>query len=387
MISDLALIYVHSLMTFLWGLVSLLMGIILFFFNIPEKETLKTYRVSVRVLSIDYLILAVLVFFLFFFGMRDSTKDIIPIYILLINISQAVIMPFVFATLYTSLDYVRKNTISHNIIPGSILIFLYVVSATIFGDPICGTLSIFFSRLDHPTVFLRLLLLLFYVYQMTYYALFLKKQSARYYKHVDDYYSDTLKLKPTWVNACYYFTFTMGLMGIAATLIEDLYFDCIFTFLFLLFYFVLALVYMQYKSMFLQQDIVFVKDLSQYNVPIDDKQQYRFNWEKTKSRILTQKLYLQSGITVNDMAALFQTNRTSFSNALNKNEEQSFSSFINQLRIEEARRLMTDHSEMSLTDIALQCGFTEQSNFTRQFKLLCNETPAVWKDKNKARLS
>jgi len=151
---------------------------------------------------------------------------------------------------------------------------------------------------------------------------------------------------------------------------------------FSIYYFLFAIMYMQYKNIFTKLEPEFIKDLALVNpVENEDKTQkktYGFSWSNSKSQILDRQLYLQPGITVNDMSVLFHTNRTTFSTQLNKNEGLTFNQFINTLRIERAKQLLIENPHLTLADVAQQCGYTEQSNFTRQFRQLCNETPAVW---------
>jgi len=146
---------------------------------------------------------------------------------------------------------------------------------------------------------------------------------------------------------------------------------------------------MQYKSIATSLDPASVDDSfqgdSRDDVYGEENPKNIFNWQKARHYIINQKLYLQAGITVNKLSELFHTNRTSFSSAVNKNEGQNFSMFINQLRMVEAKKILTENPEKTLTEIAQHCGYTEQSNFTRQFRQLCGDTPAVWKEKNKKR--
>jgi AraC-like DNA-binding protein len=153
--------------------------------------------------------------------------------------------------------------------------------------------------------------------------------------------------------------------------------------------FLFTLMYMQYKSIATSLDPASVDDSfqgdSRDDVYGEENPKNIFNWQKARHYIINQKLYLQAGITVNKLSELFHTNRTSFSSAVNKNEGQNFSMFINQLRMVEAKKILTENPEKTLTEIAQHCGYTEQSNFTRQFRQLCGDTPAVWKEKNKKR--
>ena len=372
----------HSIVTFIWGLVCLLMGITLMAFHMPESETVKTYRISVRILSVNYLILSLFVFCLVFLDLRNCPDDVFPFTILLISTSQELILAYVLISLYVPRNFVRKNFLYYNIIPLSILIILYGMCVLLFGDPVCDSIPHFFSLLLRPTVLIRFLLLLFNIYQIVFYSVLLQKLSARYTRCLERYYSDTIHLKPQWVKKTFCFAVFAGISSMIPHLFKDYVPDIIFMVVFSIYYFLFAIMYMQYKNIFTKLEPEFIKDLALVNpVENEDKTQkktYGFSWSNSKSQILDRQLYLQPGITVNDMSVLFHTNRTTFSTQLNKNEGLTFNQFINTLRIERAKQLLIENPHLTLADVAQQCGYTEQSNFTRQFRQLCNETPAVW---------
>lgn len=372
----------HSVVTLIWGLICLLMGVTLLVFNIPEKETTQTYRVSVRILSINYLILSLLVFCMVILDLRNSPDDVFPFPILLISTSQGLILVYALISLYAPKNFVRKNILYYNIIPLLLLIMLYVLSALFLGDPVCESIPGFFSKLSHPAISVRFLLLLFNIYQIVFYNAMFQNLSARYTQYLNQYYSDTVQLKPRWAKQNFYFAITIGISSIVSSLFKDVFIDSIFTIVFCIYYFVFAIRYMQYKGIFVKLEPEFIEDLAQ-NQPVEnaagrERKPSGFNWGKVRSQIIDQRLYLQSGVTVNQMAKLFCTNRTTFSTLLNKNEKQSFNLFINVLRIEYAQYLILEKPELTLLEISQQCGYTEQSNFTRWFKKLCNETPAAW---------
>ena len=358
------------------------MGVTLMAFNIPEYETVKTYRISVRILSANYLILSLLVFCMVFFGLRNCPDDVFPFPVLLISTSQGFIFAYALVSLYAPKNFARKKVLYYNILPLSLLIILYGVFAAFLGDPVCTSIPDFFSKLLHPTIFIRLLLLVFNIFQIVFYNSMVQKLSVRYTQYLNQYYSDTIQLKPQWAKKNFYMAVMVGLMSIISSLFKDVLIDTIFTVLFCIYYFLFAIMYMQYEEIFKKLEPEFIEDLTQRN-PVQkiisgEKKFCGFNWLTAKRHIIDKKLYLQSGVTVNDMAEFFNTNRTTFSTLLNKNERQNFNSFINTLRIEHAKQLLIENPQLSIVEISQQCGYTEQSNFTRQFKLLCNETPAAW---------
>ena len=385
-ISIMSIGQIHSVATFTLGLICLLMGVNLLAFNIPEKEIVRTYKASVRILAVNYLVLSFLVFCMEFFGLRNSPDDIFPMPILMINLSQGLILTYSLVTLYAPKHYAWEKVIYYNIIPLSLLIAIYTICAMMFGDPVCDSLTYFFSNLSHPVILMRFILLLFVVYQIAFFAIQIQKLAVRYTECLNQYYSDTIQLKPEWAKRNFYFATTIGVLSLVTCLFKNILYDTIFTILFAGFYYLFALRYMRYESIFMKLEPKFIEDLSladkSENITTDDKQN-GFIWKNARTHIIEQKLFLQSGITVKDLAELFQTNRTSFSAALNKHERENFNTFINRLRIEHAKQLLLEKPELTIAYISEQCGYSEQSNFTRQFKQHCNETPAAWAKNSK----
>jgi AraC-like DNA-binding protein len=52
--------------------------------------------------------------------------------------------------------------------------------------------------------------------------------------------------------------------------------------------------------------------------------------------------------------------------------------YIMKSRLEKATRLLV-HSDQSLVEIASQCGFADQSAFTRHFRAAVQVTPAIYR--------
>ena len=56
-----------------------------------------------------------------------------------------------------------------------------------------------------------------------------------------------------------------------------------------------------------------------------------------------------------------------------------YAGWLNRLRIEKAKELLTAHPEWSNEAVARECGFTDRSYFQRKFKELTGRTPAEWR--------
>ena len=112
------------------------------------------------------------------------------------------------------------------------------------------------------------------------------------------------------------------------------------------------------------------------------KNNKRLAWCDLKIQIIRDKYYLKTGVNIEDMAHFLKIGRTSLSTFINLEEGMNFNAWINSLRIEEAKILLLQYPHFSLTQIAEMVGYTESSNFSRQFKLIINESPSVWRQFN-----
>ncbi|MDD2952658.1 MAG: helix-turn-helix domain-containing protein [Parabacteroides sp.] len=89
--------------------------------------------------------------------------------------------------------------------------------------------------------------------------------------------------------------------------------------------------------------------------------------------------FLENGITIEQLANLIPSNRTYLSNFINTEFKCSFSSWINNLRMEYAKRLLIDHPKMPIEQIACDSGFSSSCKFGKRFKEIENMTASEWR--------
>ncbi|MDV6235304.1 helix-turn-helix domain-containing protein [Leptospira ellisii] len=80
---------------------------------------------------------------------------------------------------------------------------------------------------------------------------------------------------------------------------------------------------------------------------------------------LEEKRYLDEELRLPDLAAYLGVSVHQASLYLNQYKNMSFTDFINQNRIEEAKRLILEETNRNLIDIGLECGFNSYSPFHR----------------------
>ena len=94
-----------------------------------------------------------------------------------------------------------------------------------------------------------------------------------------------------------------------------------------------------------------------------------------------QKLYQNPNITMPQVAKRIGLPSPKFSQLLNEKLDKSFSLYINEWRIAQAKSVLTSQSNQKMDDLAEQCGFNSSSTFYSVFKKLTGLTPAKYREK------
>jgi AraC family transcriptional regulator len=87
---------------------------------------------------------------------------------------------------------------------------------------------------------------------------------------------------------------------------------------------------------------------------------------------------LSGRLRVSDLSSVVQMSEAHFSRLFKVAFGESPHAFILRRRLELAARLMRE-SAAPLSDIALQCGFTDQAHLCKQFRQAVKESPAAWR--------
>lgn len=100
----------------------------------------------------------------------------------------------------------------------------------------------------------------------------------------------------------------------------------------------------------------------------------------SKVRILMddKKLYLKQGFTAEDAATEIGTNRTYFARMMTAEFGMKFSDMLNNYRVEHAKTLLATTS-LSISDVADQSGFSDQSYMNRKFNQIVGVTPTAYR--------
>ena len=100
-------------------------------------------------------------------------------------------------------------------------------------------------------------------------------------------------------------------------------------------------------------------------------------WQVRKVREYV-NAHLATRILLVDLSALVRLGESHFSRVFKRTFEESPHAFVVRRRLEVATDHML-HTDASLRDIALECGFTDQAHLTKSFRQAMGQTPAAWR--------
>lgn len=98
--------------------------------------------------------------------------------------------------------------------------------------------------------------------------------------------------------------------------------------------------------------------------------------ERMAKNIMTHQM--SQGLSIAQIATECSLSRSHFSRAFKKNTGVSPRDWFLQARIDRAKALLID-GQLSISQISLECGFADQSHFTRVFTRIAEVTPFIWR--------
>jgi YesN/AraC family two-component response regulator len=103
---------------------------------------------------------------------------------------------------------------------------------------------------------------------------------------------------------------------------------------------------------------------------------------KLHQMMIRDKLYKDSSLTKERLANILDTNRAYLSQVINKHTRLSFNHYINRLRIEEVRRILSDpEDDTPLKAIASDTGFNNLATFYNAFQSVIGMPPSAYRAK------
>lgn len=100
--------------------------------------------------------------------------------------------------------------------------------------------------------------------------------------------------------------------------------------------------------------------------------------ERLQTLMQDTRLFKNAELTLGDVADQLEIHSGILSQVINSRVEKSFYDYINELRVEEFKRIVThpDNQNYTLLSLAFECGFNSKSSFNRNFKKFTGQSPS-----------
>ncbi|MFS1523341.1 helix-turn-helix domain-containing protein [Microbulbifer sp. 2304DJ12-6] len=100
--------------------------------------------------------------------------------------------------------------------------------------------------------------------------------------------------------------------------------------------------------------------------------------EKLRHAMQRERLFCENELSLNQLSSTINVSENHISETLSQHLGVNFFSFINQYRVEEAKKLLINTSQ-SIIDISLESGFNSRSTFNLAFKKSEGVTPTAYR--------
>lgn len=217
-----------------------------------------------------------------------------------------------------------------------------------------------------------------------------RKLVIRYNTGVANFYSNLESKTLVWVNRLLYSFVATSLMSIIFNVLgRHVFLESAFLLFIPSVIFSVLLFFIGFEG-YMQNHTV--EDLVKDEKKQPEKNLNDYSHSQLKEQILdlftNKKIYRNTDLKITQISAQLRTNRTYVSNLINSEFSSSFSEFVNEFRIEEAKQMLLNDElqNYSLNYISEAVGFGSLNTFIRVFKESQGTTPGNYRIRNKETL-
>lgn len=361
----------YRFITFLSICLTHFFSVVFVLLRTPKTPTLRRYRLSKYIMAFAYALVAI--FNAVELLMEDVYAD--GQFILL---NTVVLSSFQIYLLSASLimlintQYFKIRKFLFELLPTSLLgIFSYTLLVNGFSSIFNYVLGVF---------------IVYFIFQCVRYSIRFFRERANTIRKIDNFFSSETKTrKLQWISQTFIALMCMGVVAMLSCIMPKV-FLIPFSVLYFVFYFFLGMKHLNYIYYFHEYEIVF-NTQTESTTSTAQPANHSLTWEQLEKAITNwenKRFFTEPGLTIEQVATQLNTNRTYVSNYINQVKLLSFKEWINQLRIEEAKRLLVDKPGTHVGEIGMMVGLPDKSNFGRLFSRSTGVSPQTWRKQQKA---
>lgn len=333
------------------------MSVCFFFLSIPEKVGLHNYRIARKVMGLAYFFFAVGIFSEHYFL---EGKENLP-FSQLITIIVSCIQAFLFTYTLVTLINIRYIT--------SRKVFREILLIVVFS----GVMLVLYTYIStHLFQIFIYLIALFYLVLLVRYVSLFRREYHDYVARMDSFFANDENHRLHWVSLSFYTSLGIGIFALIYGLYPTPIISLIFMVTAVIFYAMFGIRFINYAFAFqtFEAAIEQYEDESKEMKETLTEEINSLLMEKIDALMKDRELYKNSNISVDKIASILGEKNRNVSAAINCYRKKNFKTYINEYRVAEAVRLLSEDKKNRLTvdAIAFERGFTDRSNFYRVFK-------------------
>ena len=349
----------------------IVMGLFLAVIPVGHGDTrLRGYRISLKVLALSFVCLST-----YCLLKAKMPRELLYVPFFVSSHIQVCLLGLAHLNLL-NLNIVHKKMVLLNFCPLFSCVAVFALVQQFFPFVNLTSWEILFNSLSNPSVIVRILWLLVYISQILYYAVIFFREERTYYRELGNFLSEKPNAKYRLALFSFIGALLAGADSICICLTLNKFWGGVFNLIMLLIYAAMCLCFIKYPAIFFRVSSV-ISDTPEERTEL----QPTTPWSSLKQKIREDKLYLAEGLTIDQLANMLNINKRVLSYMINTMEGANFNTFIGRLRTSEAQEIMKKHTDLSLSEIAFKVGYSEQSNFSRQFKSVTGFTPGDYRKK------
>jgi len=348
----------YAICVVVFSSISVIFGYCFLHLSVFRDASLRNYLNFNKYLGYAYFVLAVLNILELALRNKNFDAPIITFIVLFTASLQASLITYALITLINT-DFNEKHPVFRELVPVIFFLLMCIISIVFnFSYSTRNIINIFFGG--------------YYLFQLCHYTIMFTSEIRLFKIKTDNFYSDLKIEKIRWISISYYIALLIAISVPATLFYKSPMLLIISVVICILFYTFFGIKYLNYVYVF--QLVRPALDEGKKVMPphkdeIADKVD---KWVKDKG-------YLISKININNVASELHTNRTYLSKYINSTKGMNFNSWVNFLRVEEAKSLLSTRPDFSLTEISEKVGYGDQSYFGRQFLKFAGTTPLSWR--------
>lgn len=341
-------------------------GIHLLIGKVPGKPVFETYRKSRKIMGGAFLVFCMQFFIQWIFNARDA----FPLAASALNITffylSTVMVGFSFISLLNEKFINRRRTVTH--------LSLWAATSTAVW------LSIAFLPRGVSIWVLILAAAGFFIYVGHLSWIFFKTYRSAVQK-IRNYHSEDVDGFIRWISKSVFFSIVMGLLS-SVMAFAPKWMITIYLAVGIPFFYYIFVCFLDYLINYEMVDnaIDEESETEALNVQADKTLTYEQIEERLQDWI-SAKGYLQPKINLGEIALQIGSNRSYLSGFINTRYGCTYYKWIALLRIQEAKKLMIDRPELTISQIVEKAGFSSNPHFTTLFTKEEGLPPTQWREK------